>query len=917
MSIVQTVRRTVPVVVAAVVLAAVVHAAIWLIGEQKVSAPDVNGKLESLSFAPYNAAENPEKGTVLSRERLKEDMAVVAPYTKAIRTYAATGGLEQVPEIASEYGIKVMQGAWISPDEKRNETEIRNALELARKYNNVQALVIGNETVLRGEKTGQEMVEILRKVRAQSNVPVTTGEIWSTWLEHPELAANVDFIAAHILSYWEGVPREQAVQTAIDVYEKLRAAFPGKHIVVAEFGWPSGGYNMKGAEPGPVAQAEILRDFIARARDHGIDYNIIEAFDQVWKTNEGSVGAYWGLFNADRKLKFDLAGVIREPHKERIVGAALLVGTLLSLIAFALRHPTFWQAFLVAGAAQGVGAWLAITIAHPLSHYLVVGSAIMWVAGLILLVPLALLSLSRIEEIAAIALGRGPMRLLPDKITPKAFSATEVPDATTMADLGLTGKPFVSIHIPAYREPPEMLKQTLDSVAALDYPNFECVIVINNTPDPAFVTPVEDYCRQLGPRFKFVNVPKLSGFKAGALRVALEHTAPEAEVIGLLDADYVVEPDWLKDLAPLFSDPRVGIVQAPQDHRDGDRSPFHAALNAEYAGFFDIGMVERNERQSIIVHGTMVLIRRKAMEEAGGWSSDTITEDTDLGLSILEKGWSAHYTRRRYGRGMLPDDYQSFMTQRHRWAYGGFQIAKKHWLRFRPGRTRLSTTQRTQFVLGWMNWMGAETLGVAAAFLNLLWVPVVAFGGIALPDSVLTLPVVAVFLINIVHFTLLYRLRVRLPMRHAVGAGVAAMSLQFTIARAVALGMFKDSLPFLRTAKGGKKAVGAFPARWEAAIGALLLAGAVLLVATNKDQVREIYVFAIVLVVQALPFVATVGMALFERRVMMGIAGTEAPVEAVEAAPAEGAAAPPAGSPAPGGTPATPAPISATPSPAP
>ena len=889
MSIVRTIRRTVPVVAAAVVLAAAVHAAIWLVGEQKVSAPDVNGKLESLSFAPYNASENPEKGTILSKARLREDMEVVAPYTKAIRTYAATGGLEQVPEIANEYGIKVTQGAWISPDETRNALEIKNALDLARRYNNVQALVIGNETVLRGEKTGKEMAEILRKVRAESPVPVTTGEIWSTWLEHPELAANVDFIAAHILSYWEGVPREKAVQTAIDVYEKLRAAFPGKHIVVAEFGWPSGGYNMKGADPGPVAQAEILRDFVARARDHGIDYNIIEAFDQVWKTNEGSVGAYWGLFDADRKLKFDLAGVIREPNKERIVGAALLVGTLLSLFAFALRHPTFWQAFLVAGAAQGIGAWLAVTIAHPLSHYLVVGSAIMWVAGLILLVPLALLSLSRIEEIAAIALGRGPVRLLPDKISARAFSASPVPDASSLAELGLTAQPMVSIHIPAYREPPEMLKQTLDSIAKLDYPNFECVVVINNTPDPAFVTPVEEHCRALGARFKFVNVEKLTGFKAGALRVALEHTAPQAEVIALLDADYVVEPDWLKDLAPLFSDPRVGIVQAPQDHRDGERSPFHAVLNAEYAGFFDIGMVERNEANAIVVHGTMCLIRRLALEEAGGWSSDTITEDTDLGLSIMEHGWSAHYTRRRYGQGMLPDDYRSFMVQRHRWAYGGFQIARKHWLRFRPGRTALTATQRTQFMLGWLNWMGAETLGVAAAFLNLLWVPVVAFAGIALPDSVLTLPVVVVFLINIIHFSLLYRLRVRLPFRHALGAGVAAMSLQFTIARAVTLGMFKDSLPFLRTDKGagGKKPVGAFPAKWEAVIGSLLVLGAALLVATNKDQVREIYVFAAVLVVQALPFLATVSMALFERRVMVSLVGSAAPAAPEAAATVE------------------------------
>src|SRR6476646_12051747 len=173
-----------------------------------------------------------------------------------------------------------------------------------------------------------------------------------------------------------------------------------------------------------------------------------------------------------------------------------------------------------------------------------------------------------------------------------------------------------------------MLKATLDSIAALEYPNFECVVIINNTPDPAMWRPIEEHCRTLGERFKFINVDNLVGFKAAALRLALEHTAADAEIIGIIDADYVVEPDWLKDLVPVFADPHVGLVQAPQDHRDGDRSLMHYIMNGEYAGFFDIGMVQRNEANAIIVHGTMCLIRRAAMDMAGGWSSDTICEDT-------------------------------------------------------------------------------------------------------------------------------------------------------------------------------------------------------------------------------------------------------------------------------------------------
>ena len=118
-----------------------------------------------------------------------------------------------------------------------------------------------------------------------------------------------------------------------------------------------------------------------------------------------------------------------------------------------------------------------------------------------------------------------------------------------------------------------MLKATLDAVARLDYPNFECVVVINNTPDPAFWRPIEEHCRALGERFKFINEDNVDGYKAGALRLALAHTASDAEIIGVIDADYVVHPDWLKDLVPAFADPKVGMIQAPQDHRDGERTP--------------------------------------------------------------------------------------------------------------------------------------------------------------------------------------------------------------------------------------------------------------------------------------------------------------------------------------------------------
>src|SRR5262249_7310879 len=618
------------------------------------------------------------------------------------------------------------------------------------------------------------LIKVIQQVRRDTGgaVPVTTGEIWNIWLEHPELVSSVDFIAAHVLPYWEGVTPAQAADFAITTYERLRQAYPGKRIVIAEFGWPTGGYNRLAAEPGRIEQATVLRDFLTRAEAYGIDYNIIEAYDQPWKSFEGSVGAYWGLFDASRQPKFAWTGPITNPEHWKIATIAIAVSLLLSIPIILMAGATLGQVLLLSIAANTVGAWSATVFAYWSGHYFVPGAAFALGLGLVLLVPLVAIALSRVQEIATILFAGSPRRLL--------ASVAQAPAGYA---------PKVSIHIPAYREPPEMLKATLDSVARLEYPNFECIVVINNTPDPALWRPIEDHCRELGPRFKFINVENLQGYKAGALRLALTKTAEDAEIMGVIDADYVVRPDWLKDLVPAFADSRVGLVQAPQDHRDDTRTPLHYAMNGEYAGFFDIGMVQRNEANAIIVHGTMCLIRRAALNDAGGWSSDTICEDTDVGLTILEHGWVAHYTNRRYGHGLLPDTFEAYKKQRDRWAYGGFQIVRKHWRRFLPGVTRLTSDQKREFAIGWINWLGAESIGVVVAVLNLIWVPIVAFVGIAVPDKVLTVPIIAAFVVSVAHFAVLYRRRVPIPAGQTAGAMLAAMSMQWTVARAVGFGL--------------------------------------------------------------------------------------------------------------------------------
>jgi len=358
---------------------------------------------------------------------------------------------------------------------------------------------------------------------------------------------------------------------------------------------------------------------------------------------------------------------------------------------------------VLAISANVVGAWFAAIVAFWKGHYFVPGAAFAFGFGIILLLPLIAIALSRLDEIAAIAFGRPPRRL--------ACSPPLVPEAFA---------PKVSIHIPACCEPPDMIKATLDAVALLDYPNVECVVVINNTPDPALWLPVEEHCRALGERFKFVNIEKLAGYKAGALRVRSpirrrrgnhrQHRRRLRRRSGLAERP-----------GPAIRRRQGRFVQSPQDHRDGGRSLMHYAMNAEYAGFFDIGMVQRNEVNAIVMHGTMCLIRRVADRKRRRLVERHHRRGHRSRLAMLEQGWIAHYSNRRYGHGLLPDTFDAYKRQRYRWAFGGFQLLRKHWRRMLPGAAGLTHEQKREYGIGWLTWMGSDSIGVVVALLNILW----------------------------------------------------------------------------------------------------------------------------------------------------------------------------------------------------
>lgn len=268
--------------------------------------------------------------------------------------------------------------------------------------------------------------------------------------------------------------------------------------------------------------------------------------------------------------------------------------------------------------------------------------------------------------------------------------------------------PMVSLHVPAYNEPPELVEKTLRALANLDYPAYEVILIDNNTPDEDTWQPLAEVCQELG--FKCLHLDQWPGYKSGALNFALSMTHPQAEIIGVIDADYIVQPDYLRKIVPYFEDPQIAFVQTPQDYRDYEQSRFFQAAYDGYKYFFALSMPARNERNAIIFCGTMGLLRKSVLQEIGGWDEWCITEDAEASLRILNRGYQSLYVDQSFGRGLMPLNFEGLKKQRFRWAFGGVQILKKHWNKLMPwarwldAENRLTGAQRYFYLMSGLQW---------------------------------------------------------------------------------------------------------------------------------------------------------------------------------------------------------------------
>ncbi|MCP5431430.1 MAG: glycosyltransferase [Chromatiaceae bacterium] len=822
---------------------------LWAMVNRPDFEPPWPAKIEGFSFSPMRGEQSPVRREYPDIAQIDEDLALLAGDAHAVRTYTVEGTMGEVPRLALAHGLNVTLGAWISGQAKRNEEEIARLIKVYREsHKQVVRVIIGNETILREEQTVEEMIGHLEKVRESVWAPISTAEPWHIWLKHPELVKHVDFIAVHLLPYWEGIPVDEAVDYVLDRYRALKQAYPDKRIVISEVGWPSNGRTRQGAVASRANQAKFLRRFLAAAERDKLVYYVMEAFDQPWKREiEGDVGSHWGVYDAEREPKFEFTtAVVGVPNWSSL--AAISIGLSVLILALMFRDSrglsSSGRGFLalVAYAITTFVVWLLydFTQQYMTPAMLVVGAALFLAALGVIVVLLA-----EAHEWA-------------EALWLKQWRRSPLPAALPEHRL-----PRVSIHVPAYNEPPDMLVQTLDALAGLDYPDFEVLVIDNNTRDEAVWQPVQAHCEKLGARFRFFHVAPLSGFKAGALNFALRQTDPAAEVVAVIDSDYVVEANWLRELVPFLEDPKMAIVQAPQDYRDGDENLFKAMCNAEYRGFFRIGMVTRNERNAIIQHGTMTMVRRSVLDEVEGWSEWCITEDAELGLRIFERGYTATYIPHSYGKGLMPDTFLDFKKQRFRWAYGAVLIMRQHLAElFGLEKSALTRGQRYHFIAGWLPWL-ADGFNLAFNLAAIGWSVAMVLMPleVAPPHVIFAVLPLTLFIFKISKMFFLYRLRVQASLRQSLAAGLAGLALSHVIARAMLTGFVTRKIGFFRTPKRAE-AHGPIQALLDAREELLFLA-AMLLAAYAVQQridgsLLDVRVWALMLTVQSVPYAAAV-----------------------------------------------------------
>lgn len=368
----------------ALLASVLIAGALWVqIARPRTLDTEWRGPLKSVSFAPFRNGQSPLEEIFPSVPQIEEDLVRLKGLSEGLRTYSATGGLEAVPALAAKHGFALTHSAWLSRDAAANAREVKALIRTANRYPQaVTRVIVGNEVLLREDLRPEQLIAVLDRVRGAIRQPVSYADVWAYWLKYPQIAEHVDFITIHILPYWEDAPVAESDAPAhlLTIIARIRSAFPGKPILLGETGWPSEGRSRGPARADRISAARFVRALPALAAKQNFDYNLVEAYDQSWKARlEGTVGARWGLFDAERQQKYGLAGPVWPlPDAIARAGAALALGVVFALLLLP-RAASRTAAFALALCAQ----WLAAGVVESVYHALrlsIAPASFTWVA---------------------------------------------------------------------------------------------------------------------------------------------------------------------------------------------------------------------------------------------------------------------------------------------------------------------------------------------------------------------------------------------------------------------------------------------------------------------------------------------------------------------------------------------------------
>jgi GPH family glycoside/pentoside/hexuronide:cation symporter len=267
-------------------------------------AEQLHGGVYGLCFSAYTEGQG--AGDQLTEAQVRRRVAVIAPHTRWVRSFACGEGHELIPRLARENGLKTMVGAWISHDRDRNEREIAGLLTLAE-AGLVDIAVVGNEVLLRGELPEAELLEYLSRVKAAlpETVPVGCVDAYYQFLERPALTAACDVLLPNCYPFWEGTDIAMAAPYLRRMVGLVQAAGGEKRVIVTETGWPGNGQPVAGAVPSVENAMRYFIDVQQWARREGVKLFYFSTFDEPWKLQqEGELGTQWGLWDKDERPKY-------------------------------------------------------------------------------------------------------------------------------------------------------------------------------------------------------------------------------------------------------------------------------------------------------------------------------------------------------------------------------------------------------------------------------------------------------------------------------------------------------------------------------------------------------------------------------------------------------------------------------------